>query len=328
MNARERLMVALDVPTPEAALALVERLGTSVVFYKIGMELIYGGGGLALAERLIGQGAKVFIDLKLHDIPNTVEKATAQIARLGATFLTVHAYSQTMKAALAGAAGSGLGILGVSVLTSSDDSDLAEAGYALGARALVSRRALQAEQIGLAGLVASAAEVAGLRAEGRKLTLVCPGIRPAGGEVGDQKRVATPGRAIADGADYLVVGRPITGASDPKAAAEGILREMAGPSLLNSDPATRLNQLEICWNDLKIQGFFHQVHHFSSPQYSGRHESMKSFISWCRNHNIEGQNLQTLDRALCVVEFMKEGERFDHALTIAWKKYPALDKFS
>ena len=228
MNARDRLIVALDVPTVEDARALVERLGGSVTFYKIGMELIYGGGGLALAERLIGEGKRVFIDLKLHDIPNTVEKACAQIAKLGATFLTVHAYPQTMRAALAGAGGSGLGVLGVSVLTSADDSDLAEAGYAFGAKALVSRRAAQAEAIGLAGLVASAAEVAALRAEGRRLTLVCPGIRPAGGEVGDQKRVATPGQAIADGADYLVVGRPITSAPDPRAAAEAIVGEMGG----------------------------------------------------------------------------------------------------
>ncbi len=226
MNARDRLIVALDVPTAEDARALVARLGDSVTFYKIGMELIYGGGGLALAERLIGEGRRVFIDLKLHDIPSTVEKACAQIARLGATFLTVHAYPQTMRAALAGAGGSGLRVLGVSVLTSADDADLAEAGYAFGARALVSRRAAQAEAIGLAGLVASAAEVAGLRAEGRRLTLVCPGIRPAGGEAGDQKRVATPGRAMADGADYLVVGRPITGALDPRAAAEAIVGEM------------------------------------------------------------------------------------------------------
>ena len=227
MDARERLIVALDTPTVEAAEALVTRLGDAVVFYKIGMELIYGGGGLALAERLIGAGKQVFVDLKLHDIPHTVEQATAQIARLGATFLTVHAYPQTMQAALAGAGGR-LQLLGVSVLTSADDSDLAEAGYALGARALVSRRAEQAEALGMAGLVASASEVAGLRAEGRQLTLVCPGIRPAGGAVGDQKRVATPGRAMADGADYLVVGRPITQSADPRAAAEAIVAEMGG----------------------------------------------------------------------------------------------------
>jgi orotidine-5'-phosphate decarboxylase len=228
MNARERLIVALDTPDVAAAEALVAELGDGVVFYKIGMEMIYGGGGLALAGRLIGAGKQVFVDLKLHDIPNTVAKATAQIARLGATFLTVHGYPQTMRAALEGAGGSGLKLLGVSVLTSSDDSDLAEAGYALGARALVSRRAGQAEALGMAGLVASAVEVAGLRAEGCRLTLVCPGIRPAGGAAGDQKRVATPGRAIADGADYLVVGRPITESDDPRAATQAIVAEMGG----------------------------------------------------------------------------------------------------
>ena len=226
MSARDRLIVALDAPSAADARALVDRLGDSANFFKIGMELIYGGGGLDLAKALIGEGRQVFIDLKLHDIPNTVERATAQIARLGATFLTVHAYPQTMRAAREGAAGSGLRLLGVSVLTSSDDADLAEAGYALGAAALVSRRARQAEEIGLDGLVASAAEVAALRAEGRRLTLVCPGIRPAGGEAGDQKRVATPARAIADGADYLVVGRPITAAADPRAAAQAIVAEM------------------------------------------------------------------------------------------------------
>jgi orotidine-5'-phosphate decarboxylase len=226
VSARGRLIVALDAPSAADARALVDRLGDAASFFKIGMELIYGGGGLDLARALIGEGRRVFIDLKLHDIPNTVERATAQIARLGATFLTVHAYPQTMRAAREGAAGSGLRLLGVSVLTSSDDADLAEAGYALGARALVSRRARQAEEIGLDGLVASAAEVAGLRAEGRRLTLVCPGIRPAGGEAGDQKRVATPRQAIADGADYLVVGRPITAAADPRAAAQAIVAEM------------------------------------------------------------------------------------------------------
>ena len=234
MNPRERLIVALDLPNVEAAERLVARLGEGIVFYKIGMELIYGGGGLALAGRLIGAGKKVFVDLKLHDIPNTVAKATAQIAGLGATFLTVHAYPQTMQAALEGAGGSGLKLLGVSVLTSADDADLAQAGYAFGARALVSRRAAQAEALGMAGLVASAEEVAGLRAEGRRLTLVCPGIRPAGGAAGDQKRVATPGQAIRDGADYLVVGRPISEASDPRAAAAAIVAEIAAYQGSNS----------------------------------------------------------------------------------------------
>jgi orotidine-5'-phosphate decarboxylase len=227
MTPCDRLIVALDASSGEAALALVDAIGDAATFYKIGMELIYGGDGFDVARRLIGDGKQVFIDLKLHDIPHTVSRATAQIATLGATFLTVHAYPQTMRAALEGAGDSGLRLLGVSVLTSSDDADLAEAGYAFSAAALVSRRARQAEEIGVAGLVASAAEAARLRAEGCKLTLVCPGIRPAGGEAGDQKRVATPSSAIFDGADYLVVGRPITAAPDPRAAAQAIVAEIA-----------------------------------------------------------------------------------------------------
>jgi len=227
-NARERLIVALDAPDIATAEHWVESLGDSVVFYKVGMELIYGGGGLPLAQRLIAAGKHVFIDLKLHDIPNTVEHATSQIARLGADFLTVHAYPQTMRAAVAGAKGSGLKLLAVSVLTSSDDSDLAEAGYALGVRDLVARRATQAESLGIDGLVSSAAEASLLRAAHKPpFLLVTPGIRPAGVGVGDQKRVATPASAIRDGADYLVVGRPVTAAPDPRAAAEAIVDEIA-----------------------------------------------------------------------------------------------------
>ena len=166
-------------------------------------------------------GKRVFVDLKLHDIPNTVERATAQIARLGATFLTVHAYPQTMRAAVAGAKGSGLKLLAVSVLTSSDDADLAEAGYAFGVSELVERRARQAVAAGIDGLVCSPAEAAKIRAAvGDALLLVTPGVRPAGAAAGDQKRVATPAAAIADGADYLVVGRPITQDPDPRAAAD------------------------------------------------------------------------------------------------------------
>ena len=224
---RERLIVALDAPDPAAAARLVADLGDSVVFYKIGMELAYGGG-LGLAAELAAAGKKVFVDLKLHDIPNTVERAAAQIAQLGADFLTIHAYPQTMRAAVAGAKGSSLKLLAVSVLTSSDDADLAEAGYAYGVRDLVLRRAKQASQAGVDGLVASASEAAMLRQSvGDSLLLVAPGIRPAGAAAGDQKRVATPGSAIADGADYLVVGRPITQAADPRAAAEQIVAEIA-----------------------------------------------------------------------------------------------------
>ena len=227
-HVRDRLIVALDVPDAEAADDLVSRLGEAVTFYKIGMELVYGGEGLALAQRLIAAGKRVFIDLKLHDIPNTVERATRQIARLGATFLTVHAYPQTMSAAKAGAAGSGLKILGVTVLTSSDDADLKEAGYALGVRDLVRRRAVQAREAGIDGVILSAQELTGTRAAvGRDFLLVTPGIRPAGGAIGDQKRVMSAGEAIAAGADYLVVGRPVTQAADPQAAAVAIAGEMA-----------------------------------------------------------------------------------------------------
>ncbi len=224
---RERLIVALDAPDPAAAERLVSDLGDSVLFYKVGMELVYGGG-LGLAAELAAAGKKVFVDLKLHDIPNTVERAAAQIARLGADFLTIHAYPQTMRAAVAGAKGSSLKLLAVSVLTSSDDADLAEAGYAFGVRDLVRRRAKQASEAGVDGLVASPSEAAMLRqAVGNSLFLVTPGIRPAGAAAGDQKRVATPGSAIADGADYLVVGRPITQAADPRATAEQIVAEIA-----------------------------------------------------------------------------------------------------
>ena len=224
---RNALIVALDVPTPEAAAALVSRLGDSVTFYKIGLELAYGGG-LSLAERLIGEGKSVFLDLKLHDIPATVERASAQVARLGATFLTVHAFPQTMAAARRGVGDACLKILGVTVLTSYDDADLVEAGYAFGVRDLVARRAAQAETAGLGGLVLSAEEVAAMRARvAPSFRLITPGIRPAGAAAGDQKRVMTPAAALRAGADHLVVGRPITQAVDPKAAAEAILEEMA-----------------------------------------------------------------------------------------------------
>ncbi|MEA2834919.1 MAG: orotidine-5-phosphate decarboxylase [Methylobacteriaceae bacterium] len=225
----DRLIVALDLADTVAADALVARLGDAVSFYKIGMELVYGGDGLALGQRLVTSGKRVFIDLKLHDIPNTVERATRQIARLGATLLTVHAYPQTMRAAKAGAAGSDLKILGVSVLTSSDDADLREAGYAHGVRDLVGRRARQALEAGIDGLILSPQELCETRVTvGRDFLLVTPGIRPADGTAADQKRVMTPRRAVAEGADYLVIGRPITEASDPQAAVAAIIEEMAG----------------------------------------------------------------------------------------------------
>jgi orotidine-5'-phosphate decarboxylase len=224
---RDRLIVALDVADVAEAEALVVELGDAVTFYKIGMELAYGGEGLMLVRRLAEARKQVFLDLKVHDIPNTVERATAQAARLGATFLTVHAYPQIMRAAVAGARGSALNILAVTVLTSSDDADLMEAGYRFGVVEMVRRRAEQAAALGVHGLVASAAEAKAIRrAVDPKMILVTPGIRPAGVATGDQKRVATPERAIHDGADYLVVGRPITQAADPHKAAEAIGAEI------------------------------------------------------------------------------------------------------
>jgi len=238
-DAAERLIVALDVPDLETASGWVAALGDSVTFYKIGMELACGGG-LALVDELRRAGKRVFLDLKLHDIPNTVERATARIVALGATFLTVHAYPQTMAAAVAAAKGSRLGILAVTVLTSADDADLRDAGYAFNVRDLVARRARQAEAAEVAGLVASASEAAFLKGiVDDNLKLVTPGIRPAGEIIGDQKRVATPAGAIENGADYLVVGRPITAAKDPRAAAEAIIAEMV-EALPNSRTRRRL----------------------------------------------------------------------------------------
>ncbi|QLP96544.1 MAG: orotidine-5'-phosphate decarboxylase [Rhodoblastus sp.] len=224
---RDRLIVALDVPGVEQARAMTARIGEAACFYKIGMELAYGGG-FDLVRALVDEGKKVFLDLKLHDIPNTVEKAARQVSRLGAVYLTVHAYPQTMKAALAGVAGTDTQILGVTVMTSMTDADLAEAGYAQGVADTVARRADQARAVGVAGLILSPHELAAMRARvGRSLRLITPGVRPAGAALGDQKRVATPGGAIRDGADALVVGRPVTEADDPAQAARAIVAEIA-----------------------------------------------------------------------------------------------------
>jgi orotidine-5'-phosphate decarboxylase len=223
---RERLIVALDLSSVEAAEALVARLGDAVSFYKIGYQLAYAGG-LAYAQRLAGAGKHVFLDLKLHDIGNTVAQGVKSVARLGATFLTVHAYPQTMQAAVEAREG-GLRILAVTVLTSYDDSDLKAAGYDASVKALVAGRAEQARVLGVDGLVCSPEEAANVRTiAGAGMTLVTPGIRPAGAQAGDQKRIMTPAAAIAAGADYLVVGRPIVAASDPRAAAEAIVAEIA-----------------------------------------------------------------------------------------------------
>ena len=224
---RERLIVALDVPSTAATEDLVSRLGESVWFYKIGYQLALAGG-LSLAAELIASGKQIFLDLKFHDIGNTVAKGVESVAQLGATFLTVHAYPQTMKAAVEGRRGSKLRLLAVTVLTSYDDADLAAAGYELNVKELAVARAEQARDIGIDGLVCSAEEVATLRnVVGRGMVLVTPGIRPAGAASGDQKRIMTPARAMEAGADYLVVGRPILEADDPQAAAAAIVSEIA-----------------------------------------------------------------------------------------------------
>jgi orotidine-5'-phosphate decarboxylase len=224
---RDRLIVALDLPRVDAAEAMIARLGDSVTFYKIGYQLAYAGG-LPLVRQLADAGKKVFVDLKLHDIGNTVARGVESVAALGATFLTVHAYPQTMKAAVEAGSGSGLKILAVTVLTSYDDGDLHAAGYRLSVSDLVEARAQQAQVLGVNGLVCSPEEAANLhKIVGHQMVLVTPGVRPAGTALGDQKRIMTPQRAIAAGADYLVVGRPVMEAADPKAVADAIQAEIA-----------------------------------------------------------------------------------------------------
>jgi len=192
LEARDRLILALDVPSVGAAKTMVDRLGDTVAFYKIGYQLAFAGG-LPFAESLIRDGKRMFLDLKLHDIGNTVAKGVESIARLGATFLTIHAYPQTMRAAVEARGDGGLRILAVTVLTSYDDADVAAAGYDFTVAELAAERAAQARDIGIDGLVCSAEEAAKLRPiVGASMALVTPGIRPAGTDVDDQKRVMTP----------------------------------------------------------------------------------------------------------------------------------------
>ena len=224
---RDRLIVGLDVPTLTDADRVVAALGDTVSFYKIGHQLAFAGG-LGFARELAGSGKKIFLDMKLLDIDNTVAKGVENIARMGMTMLTIHAYPKAMRAAVEAAAGSDLTLLGVTVLTSMDDADLGDAGYAKTARELVLMRAGQARDTGMGGIVCAPTEVAEVRAlVGPGIALVTPGIRPAGSDHGDQKRVMTPGDAMRAGSTHLVVARPIAAAPDPKAAAQAILDEMA-----------------------------------------------------------------------------------------------------
>jgi orotidine-5'-phosphate decarboxylase len=227
-EARDRLIVALDFAEVVAARAFVDQVGDSVTFYKVGLELVLNGG-LDLVRALKAEGKRVFLDMKLLDIPNTVEKAVANAARTGADFLTIHAIdTKTIAAAATGAAGSDLKVLGVTVLTSLDQSDLAEQGIAATPGDLVVTRARLAKAAGCHGVIASGQEAAAVRAAtGEGFLIVTPGIRLPSDAVGDQARVATPGTAIADGATHLVVGRPITQAADPRAAAEAFVQAIA-----------------------------------------------------------------------------------------------------
>ncbi|WP_316858420.1 orotidine-5'-phosphate decarboxylase [uncultured Cohaesibacter sp.] len=223
---RDRLIVPLDVPGLDEARAIIKDLDDSVSFYKIGYQLGFAGG-FDLARSLIEDGKDVFMDLKLLDIDNTVEKGVVSVASLGAKFLTIHAYPKAMRAAVAGKAGSELNLLGVTVLTSMDDADLSDAGYSLTATELVAKRAADARAAGMDGIVCSAQEATAMRTiVGAHMAIVTPGIRPEGTDVGDQKRVMTPSRAIAAGADYLVVGRPILEADNRKAMARRIVADI------------------------------------------------------------------------------------------------------
>ncbi|MFK0332409.1 orotidine-5'-phosphate decarboxylase [Rhizobium sp. NPDC090275] len=226
MDARERLIVGLDVPTLGEAEKMVATLGDTVSFYKIGYQLVFAGG-LEFARDLAKDGKKVFLDMKLLDIDNTVASGVENIAKMGMSMLTLHAYPKAMRAAVEAAKGSGLCLLGVTVLTSMDEADLTEAGYSGDPRSLVLRRAEQAREAGMGGIVCSAEESAVVReVVGPDMAIVTPGIRPSGSERGDQKRVMTPYDALRAGSTHLVVGRPIVKAPEPEQAAKAILDEM------------------------------------------------------------------------------------------------------
>ena len=224
---RDRLIVALDVGSVAEAERAVETLGDSVTFYKVGMQLAFSGG-LGFASDLAASGKKVFLDMKLLDIPNTVAKGIEAIAKTGVAFTTIHAYPQTMRAAAEARGDAALKVLGVTVLTSLDEADLRDTGYGAGVADLVATRARQAVEAGIDGIVASPQEAGTVRGIlGQHGLVVTPGIRPTDAETGDQKRTATPAGALKSGASHLVVGRPILASADPKAAAERIVADMA-----------------------------------------------------------------------------------------------------
>jgi orotidine-5'-phosphate decarboxylase len=226
MNARERLIVGLDVPTLGEAEKIVSTLGDDILYYKIGYQLVFAGG-LEFARELAQSGKKIFLDMKLLDIDNTIASGVENIVKMGMSMLTLHAYPKAMRAAVEAAKGSDLCLLGVTVLTSMDEQDLTAAGYEYDPHTLVLRRAEQALAAGMGGIVCSAEESSAVRKiVGPNMAIVTPGIRPAGSEKGDQKRVMTPADALKAGSSHLVVARPIVKAPDPKDAARAILAEM------------------------------------------------------------------------------------------------------
>lgn len=223
---RERCIIALDVPDRAAALQLVDTLAGQAVFYKIGLELFAGGDGRGLLDTLIARGSKVFADLKLYDVPETVARATRQIAAAGADFLTVHGDDAIMRAAVA-AKGDKLKILAVTALTSLDQQGLRQLGYAGSLGDFVLDKARRAQAAGCDGVICSGLEVEALRAElGREFILVTPGVRRAADSPGDQKRIATPTAIIKAGGDYLVIGRPVRDAANPAEAAAQFVAEV------------------------------------------------------------------------------------------------------
>lgn len=225
-QAADRLIVALDVGTAAEARVLVQALDGAASFFKVGLEL-YTAAGMDLVRELKSQGHRVFLDLKFYDIGETVKRAVAQVAKVGVDFLTVHAASGVMSAAVAGKGSADLKLLAVTVLTSFDERDLKKMGYGCPVSELVELRVRNATEEGMDGLVCSALEVARVREiAGPDLQLVTPGVRSAGADTGDQKRIATPAQAIASGADYLVIGRQVTRAADPRAAFLAICEEL------------------------------------------------------------------------------------------------------
>jgi orotidine-5'-phosphate decarboxylase len=226
------IIVALDLESAAEARALVAALGDAGSFYKVGLEL-YTAAGMDFARELKAQGHRVFLDLKLYDIQETVRRTVVQVARAGVDFLTVHARRALMQAAIEGRGDGDLKLLAVSVLTSFDDADLRQDGHSMTVAELVELRSKSAIKAGMDGIVCSPREVARVRAiAGSKAILVTPGVRSAGAAVGDQKRVTTPAEAIANGADYLVIGREVTRAKDPRGEMLRIINEAGrGPAL-------------------------------------------------------------------------------------------------